>query len=325
MREKFREALFNEIKGSLFEYLTAQAIARSHKLEAIFLRSLPPHYQQVLEQQDHMTRELYPKLVEFLPLWAKATAQAIHGTLTAPVTSVQLTGQLVHTEAASAQGEADFFVTDAAGERAFSLKLNKRAGAVNTKSGGIKSFFVTYFDVPAARELQESFNQLVDAEFAILREELLELVGLAPSASWEAWTAAGFSELPGELPEDLRARIHGFYSRLAQELGVSLRRIEASAPEAFVTGLERLCGFGEREVTQVICFHDLQGATPEAVSVRVHGQADVRARLEKYRWRETQNIASVELELADWVLQIRIKPMNKFTTTAIKMNCSLRF
>lgn len=325
MREKFREALFNEIKGSLFEYLTAQAIARTCQLEAHFLRALPPHYQQVLEQQDHMTRELYPKLVEFLPLWAKATAQALHGTLIAPVTSVQLTGQLVHTEAASTQGEADVIVTDARGPRAFSLKLNKKAGAVNTKSGGIKSFFVTYFDVPAARELQESFNQLVDAEFAILREELQELAGLAPSASWEAWTAAGLSELPGELPEDLRARIHAFYARLAQELGLALRRIEALAPDAFVTGLARLCGFGEAEVTQVICFHDLQGASPEAVSVRVHHEAELRQRLATYRWRETQNIASVELELEDWVLQIRIKPMNKFTTTAIKMNCSLRF
>lgn len=325
MRDKFREALFNEIKGSLFEYLTAQAVARTSKLEAAFLKSLPPHYQQVLEQQDHMTRELYPKLVEFLPRWAKATAEAILVKLVAPVTKVQLTGQLVHTEAAREQGEADFFVTDASGVRAFSLKLNKKAGAVNTKSGGIKSFFVTYFDASVAAELQESFNQLVDSEFAILREELLELAGLDLNASWEAWTAAGFSELPGELPADLRERLHAFYARLAQELGLALRRIEAEAPEAFLVGLERLCGFGEKEVTQVICFHDIQGTTPEAVSVRVHQQSDVRERLREYRWRETQNIASVELALGDWVLQIRIKPMNKFTTTAIKMNCSLRF
>ena len=74
MRDKFREALFNEIKGSLFEYLTALEIARLNNRELDFLKNLPEHYQQVLEQQDHMTRQLYPELVQYMPLWAKTTA-----------------------------------------------------------------------------------------------------------------------------------------------------------------------------------------------------------------------------------------------------------
>jgi hypothetical protein len=69
--DKFREALFNEIKGSLFEYLVAQEFARRAGIEASFLRSLPAHYQRVLEQQDNMTREAYPELLPRLPRWSQ--------------------------------------------------------------------------------------------------------------------------------------------------------------------------------------------------------------------------------------------------------------
>jgi hypothetical protein len=38
-----------------------------------------------------------------------------------------------------------------------------------------------------------------------------------------------------------------------------------------------------------------------------------------------ENVSSVELDIEGDLLQIRVKPMNKFTTTAIKINCSVKF
>ncbi|MFP5492387.1 MAG: hypothetical protein ACLGG0_12855 [Bacteriovoracia bacterium] len=324
MKDKFREALFNEIKGSLFEYLTALEIARSHKLELDFLKNLPEHYQQVLEQQDHMTRELYPELVAYMPNWAKVTAQEFLKTHKEAWQKITLTGQLIHTDAAEEQGAADFILQ---GEKnhGVSLKLNKKAGSVNTKSGGIKSFFTTYFPTQLSETLQNKFNQLVDAEFSVVRFELMEMAGLKTEATWVEWRKAGLSELPGELPSDMRERLHAFYARVSLELRSHLEKIASEYPSIFQLGLLSLCGLADENVTQVICFHDIHGTKPSEVKVLVNTQIDLIDRLKQFTWRETPHTASVEMQLKDWILQIRIKPMNKFTTTAIKMNCSLRF
>lgn len=324
MKDKFREALFNEIKGSLFEYLTALEIARLTNHELDFLKNLPEHYQQVLEQQDHMTRQLYPELVQYMPLWAKFTANEFLKTHKEAWDKITLTGQLIHTDAGEEFGAADFILH---GEinHGVSLKLNKKAGSVNTKSGGIKSFFITYFPSILSDSIQNKFNQLVDAEFSVVRFELMEMAGLKAESTWEEWRKAGLSELPGELPTDMRDRLHAFYARISLELRGHLENIAKDHPEIFQLGLMTLCGLADDEVTQVICFHDIHGSKPSEVKVLVNTQNDLKERLREFTWRETPHTASVELQLKDWILQIRIKPMNKFTTTAIKMNCSLRF
>lgn len=324
MKGKFKEAIFNEIKGSLFEYLTAREIARLNNCELSFLKNLPDHYQQVLEQQDHMTREMYPELVGHLPAWAHSTASEFLKHITFDWKEISLTGQLIHTDVGSKNAEADFILHGLADHKV-SLKLNKKAGSVNTKSGGIKSFFITYFSSPISEELQNNFNQFVDSEFSVLRFELMEIAGLKTETTWVEWRKAGLSELPGELPQDMRERLHSFYARVSCELRIGLEKISIQYPATFQDGLLQLCGFGEKEMTQVICFHDIHGAHPIEVKVLVHSEQDLKQRISRYSWRKTPNTASVELQLDEWILQIRIKPMNKFTTTAIKMNCSLRF
>lgn len=325
MSDKHREALFNEIKGSLFEYLVAQEFARRARLEANFLRSLPAHYQRVLEQQDHMTREAYPELLPHLPHWAKQVVDAWEQRFPAEkIHAIALTGQLTHTDASATQGEADFTITTDR-LRSVSLKLNKRQGAVNTKSGGIKSFFTTYFSEAQAVATQEQFNQLVDAEFSVLRFELHQMAGLAEDDDWASWRRAGLAELPGELPTDMRERLHAFYARVSLAVRDALVGIEQRDPRVFEAGLLRLCGFGLPGIVQLIGFHDLHGKNPEQLDVQIHDEEAVRSRLRQKLWRPNADSASCELELHEWLLQIRVKPMNKFTTTAIKMNCSVRY
>ncbi|MBY0515494.1 MAG: hypothetical protein K2P81_01200 [Bacteriovoracaceae bacterium] len=316
MSLKNKEALFNEIKGSLFEYLCAYEVAKISKIEASFLKNLPQTYQRVLEQQDHMTRELYPELVSFLPLWSKQVALKITQVYKAQIKNVTLTAQLQ-----SVHHEADFLIN----EKPVSLKLNKLHGSVNTKSGGIKSFLTQYFEAPQVSDWQQSYNQLVDAEFAIMRSTLHEMAGLEEDDSWQNWRMKGLSELPGELPLEMREVMHSFYARLASELDLVLKKISSSYPQVFSLGLARLCGFGERELLQVICFHEINGKNPEKVEVRAHDMQMVEEKIAKMSWRDFQNTASCEINLGDWPMQIRIKPMNKFTTTAIKINCSLRY
>ncbi len=319
---KHREALLNEIKGSLFEYLFARELAASHGGEAAFIRALPPQYLTVLAQQDRMVRELHPTLARLLPIWARATAGAFGLRFPAARHSgVALTGQLVHTPADLR--EADLLL-EGMPPTTVSLKLNKRAAAVNTKSGGVKSFLTEYFPGAAAAKLQAHFNVSVDARFAALHAELHQAAGLPVTLGWEEW-ARHHSELPGELAPELRAILHRFYAELAGELGAALRALGDGDPEGFAAGLLRVVGFGRADLVQVVCFHDIDGANPETVDVRVHTASEARTHLAALAWEEAREVSYVALALGEWRLQVRIKPMNKFTTTAIKVNCAVRY
>lgn len=322
--EKKLEALFNEIKGSLFEFLVAQEVARALNLEAAFLRALPPQYQAVLTQQDRMTRELYPELVRRLPLWAThVTRELLERHPVRGATGVRLTGQFGATP--DDLYETDFVVESAAGDLPVSLKLNKRGGLVNTKSGGIKSFLTTYFPGALAGYEQELFSRLVDTRYAALVAEMHDLQGLTPTEGWGAWRRAGLSELPGELAPECSAALHRFHHELAQALQGALQRVAGASPESFLLGLRRLLGLGLEGLVQVICFHDLHGKHPDETTVLVHELSDAQSRLQQLQWSEAREVSSFTLRLGDWELHVRIKPMNKFTTTAIKINCSVKY
>jgi hypothetical protein len=314
------EALLNELKGSIFEYLVARELARASGVEEDFLVSLGDDYQRLLERQDLMLRECFPHMPQFLFQWAKKTATHFLSIQPQTITQIRLAGQFSHQKD---QGESDFKLWVDGAEMPVSLKLNKKQGLVNTKSAGVKSFLTQYF--PHALELQERFSQLVEVEHALLRDELLELMGLPPAQSWTGWRERGLSELPGEQTVAVKEILHRYYSRLASQLERDLIQLQQLDAASFNDGLVRLLGFSHPQLIQLICFHELQSKNPQHCEVLVHDQERVRAELSSLRFRESRETASVELELKSWLLQIRIKPMNKFTTTAIKVNCSVKY
>lgn len=319
-----REALFNEIKGSLFEYLVARELSSAYGIEASFLKDLPTHYQSVLTQQDRMTRELYPELVQLLPVWARDVARGLVSEFPGlSVSKLELTGLFGHTN--DERRETDFLLHTTMGELPVSLKLNKRGSAVNTKSGGVKSFLTEYFPGPTASALQASLSLLVDSTFAGLHAELHETAGLPVTPGWEEWKRQGLSELPGELAPELSHCLHRFYAVLARELRAALEQLAQQSPAEFQHGLERLLGMGLKNLVQVICFHDLHGSTPQSTQVLVHRMPSVVEHLRAIEWRPQRDVSFVTLGLGGWELLIRIKPMNKFTTTAIKINCAVKF
>jgi hypothetical protein len=82
-------------------------------------------------------------------------------------------------------------------------------------------------------------------------------------------------------------------------------------------------GFSSPDILQLICFHDFK--SQGELQVELHGFADIQPALQKAQLRPFNQTASVDIEMGEVSLQIRVKPMNKFTTTAIKMNCSVKF
>jgi len=66
-----KEAILNECKGNLFEFLMAQKFAEKSKIESQFLLSLPKNFKNQLSIYEGLIRDSEPKLLSQLPLLAK--------------------------------------------------------------------------------------------------------------------------------------------------------------------------------------------------------------------------------------------------------------
>lgn len=316
-----KEALFNEVKGSLFEYLVARRLATLAGEELHFHQSLDQNYLTVLSQQDRMVRQFYPQMLSFLNEVSHQTADVLAQYLDGQVKSARLMGKFINSSLASELNEADLLVSTQTKVVPVSLKLNKRHAFVNTKSGGIRSFFSQYFPF-LSPDHQEEYNQQVDLEFSRMATELHELNELEYNGTFSEWVKSGRSELPGELPDSDRNVLKAYYSRLARKMHEVLSLAQESAPDDFGRSLAPLLGFGNPRILQVVCFHDFKSSNDALVII--HPFEEIQTHLLEAKILPFNDTSSVELSIGSWNLQIRIKPMNKFTTTAIKINCSVK-
>lgn len=316
-----KEALFNEVKGSLFEFLVGRKIAQLNGAELAFLKSVDQNYLTVLSQQDRMVRQFYPEMLSFLNEMSEVSVSQLIKHLGETPHSPLLRGKFVNSSLAEELHEADLIISTTQGLLPLSLKLNKKNAFVNTKSGGIKSFFSQYFPFFDSAH-QQSFNRLVDQEFNRMSLELHALNDMDYSGDYAAWVKRGKSELPGELEAEERDILKKFYSRVAREMHRLLTLAQSQSPEAFSRSLPALMGFSQKNIVQLICFHDFKSkGSPE---VALHAFSDVEPFLKSACLEEFRDTSSAEISLGNWSLQIRIKPMNKFTTTAIKINCAVK-
>jgi len=316
-----KEALFNEVKGSLFEYLVAREIAIKGQGELAFYESLDRNYLTVLSQQDRMVRQFYPEMFPFLNQVSKlATSNIIEYLKEVPL-EPKVVGKFSNSSLSDEIHEADLILKIKTGLVPVSLKLNKKNAFVNTKSGGIKSFFTQYFpQIPTS--VQQDFNQFVDMEFNRMAFELHALHDLDYSGNFQLWVKRGFSELPGELDEESRKILKAYYARIAFEMHRILSEAFSVDRESVKKSLPALMGFGNPHILQVICYHDFPHGQEH--SILIHSFEEIASELDKTELKSFGDISSVEFSIGNWSLQIRVKPMNKFTTTAIKINCSVK-
>jgi hypothetical protein len=220
-------------------------------------------------------------------------------------------------------GEGDILLVGEHESIPISLKLCKRNAFVNTKSGGVKSFLETYFPwLPTHHQL--NFSQSVDREFMAMAHEMHELNDLEFKGDFLHWTKVGKSELPGSLSTDESQVLKKFYARLARDLQIHLETALNRDPAKFCQALLVLMGFSRTDLWQFIYFHQFKQMTNFSEEMTLLKVEDVKPFLEGVRFKPFENTASVNLVLGNYELQIRIKAMNKFTTTSIKINCSVK-
>lgn len=324
--EAKRQALLNEYKGYLFEYLVAFNLSLILKVEAKFLNELPQDLRKMLRIQEEYIREHYPELIKDLPVLAKDLATEISKKIDyQKVQSVDIVGKMSATPQINNFAEADLVVSDKFNVLPISLKLSKAHAYVNTKSGGVKSFLEKYFYCDLSVKLQNELNLFVDESFHEMAFELHELAGLEYPMHFKDWVANGLSELPGELEHEFKEVLHKLYYRLIEKIYNMLKILAQEYPGVFSKGVLSLLGLGDDRLLQATCFYNSKNKNYVLSTNLIENYIDIQKELKKMKIQPyKKSLAHFEIKFPNRILQVRIKPMNKFTTASFKINCSVK-
>lgn len=325
------ESLINECKGNIFEFLVTQKLSRHFKTEDKFLLALPKDFRHRFSFYEEVIRKFDPKLIGQLNMMS---SKAVEHLLSYHIFNLpgefefQVIGKLVATNDNQLWNETDVVVKNLYENQQkdyyLSLKLTKDHSYTNTKSAGVKSFLDKYFCEfkKLARTHQEALNAEVDESFLMMGHRMYEVLGEEFQGQFDGRWSSVYSELPGELPEELREIVLNNYHRVTKKLRSSIEELYNYAPSVFYQSLFSLCGYGSKEIIQVQCAH----ATGELKSVEIKSFVDLFTG-DHNEIKINQlgaNASSFDIEFEKFNLQIRIKPMNKFTTAAYKVNCSIK-
>lgn len=325
-----KEALINEIKGNLFEYLVAHEVARAKGIESQFLIKFSGEMKSMFSKYESWLRENDRDLIVKLPRLAREMALKISNKITTEdghFSDIFVIGKMTGAHHNDIFKEADILLLSGQKQFPISLKLCKKNAFVNTKSGGAKSFISKYFSLfDKAPLLQETFNSFIDDGFSQMGHELYSLYDLDfPGRFDSTWERP---DLPGELNETEKEILYEFYRKLNQQLYHLLQEFYHEDKEKFVRALMPLLGQGDSQVIQAICFH--KDKRKDGVVSRYELDKVLVKSFEEYCDALefsplNKEISSFDIKLGDDLLQIRIKPMNKFTTASYKINCSIRY
>jgi len=176
----------------------------------------------------------------------------------------------------------------------------------------------------------------------------------------EQWISKYKIELPGQLPMQLRAIVHQFYYNVAQKLFSIMHVMYSKNYHQFTLCLKNLLGFGASNIYQVVAYaskkenvNDLAVSGPSNLlntgfqyqlnQIVINSEQELMNQLyldetklfdkpmlefkEDYstNLQQSWEKSSFEIKLRTWALQIRLKPMNKFTKEGLKVNCSIKF
>lgn len=327
-----KEAILNECKGNLFEFLVTQGLASRSGVEDHFLLSLPSEFKTKLGSYEELIRSHEPKLLIKLPELARLTTKDIWEKVQLDQYQFfqwKVIGKMMATNDNHFWNETDIVGTyknndGSPKHMALSLKLIKDHSYTNTKSAGVKSFLTKYFQAygEVVIKLQKELNSTVDESFLMMGHRLYSLIDREFKGAFDGQWSQTHSELPGELPAEMRVIVHQNYHRVALHLSSLLNQLKMMDRHLFFDSLKALCGFGHSEIIQVSCSH----LDYELKDVTIKNIDDFFSKTNnECQLLPIKDLASsVEIKIGKMALQVRVKPMNKFTTAAYKINCSIK-
>ena len=104
------EALINEFKGNLFEYLVASHLAKSFQIESRFITSFGGAIKEQLSAYESWLRKNDPVLTQKLPILAKQTALELQSSLPKEIDNVIVMGKSAGGSHNDSYKEADLVI-----------------------------------------------------------------------------------------------------------------------------------------------------------------------------------------------------------------------
>ncbi|MGB0454341.1 MAG: hypothetical protein ACPGJV_11580 [Bacteriovoracaceae bacterium] len=328
-RSQQSESLLNEMRGNLFEYLVAYEVACFYGLQSSFENTQHPHVVEQLRHYQSWILKNYPDLVSKIMGLSKKFVQSleekeIFKNWPKPE-SIVVSGKKVGANRNSASGEADIIlsVNDRDDQSLYlSLKMCRKNSFINTKSAGAKSFIEKYFDHSVSKSIQEEFNLFIDQSFEQMALELYQLYGLNFTGGFDkAWDETIGSRLPGNQEVPAKEIIRDHYQRLARRLYSIVSQLFTENAEQFRETLLILQGFDNPEVVQLNCLYQNEYEFDSAYALEY---AKLKDDFSDLLIEDGIGTSSFHILSKNWSFQIRIKPMNEFTTNSYKINCSLK-
>ncbi len=340
--QRGRDALLNEYKGILFEYFVALNLAKNFQSESDFLLSLTFHQKQLLREYGEKIQNLKPELLNQLHAMALEFTSNLSQFCRQYISKVYphfvpaLANVVVHLSSkwglqnVTLKTEGDIFLIlkncpselrtgDFKDEFIpLSIKLGKHGSYINTKSAGCRSFLKKYFEED---ERQLQFNDMLDFSFHQMAFQLYEINGLKYLGKFDSnWTDL-FSELPGDQPQSHKNIIHQHYQRLANKMAEILRDIAHKNPQKFSRAILQFLGQSERGQIQGICFH----SNHQYHHSEFYESFLLHKSIEKSLTCIDSQKFWVNIHGDSFTLQLRIKPMNKFTDQSYKINGAIHY
>lgn len=320
-----KEALINELKGNLFEFLVGQCLANSFGLEGDYLGSISKEFRDRLHTYELWLQTHSPDLLEKLPLLAKSTADFYIKNEPESVDAILLVGKVLGGSSDQRAKEADLLLKIKDRLASLSLKLCKENSFVNTKSAGARSFYPKYFRVhfPSAVPAQNNLNHKLEEDYKEVSLALHEMAGLEPEQQFgKSWQEAKLPLLPGQLNTEMNKRLKEHYYYMIQSFYEVWENLYKKDRKKFYDCMMPLLGFGHQDLIQLSCFYsgDYKLSFNNLKKAKPYRSMLESAELSPPK----EGLSSFEMKMDDCSFQVRLKPMNKFTVPGLKVNCSLK-
>jgi hypothetical protein len=317
---KSSEALLNEYKGNLFEFLVALDLSKRYSLLSEFYDSISGDFHSMLSQQEEFIRSYYPHLVIELPRMAKDLADKIAQKIPKDISLIELVGK----SAASNKdvGEADIICRNKEKSFYLSIKLSKENAYVNTKSAGIKSFISKYFSsFTQSQEDQEVLSSYFDQRFEMFSRDLHDQCDIDYDSHFNSWTLEAMPRLPGALKGKSREIYLAFIYDINNMIFDLLNKYAQYDSKGFIASLFPLMGQSRSDIISAIVFYKSKN---KDLSFQSHVFTSYIESSDGLVLKNNKETSSFEINLNSVHIQIRLKCMNKFTSKSFKVNCAVK-
>ena len=200
----------------------------------------------------------------------------------------------------------------------------KHSSFINTKSAGAYSMFSKYFFDDNA---QNSFSEDVSFAFNVFRRKFLEKHDLhnAKGTFSEVLKNVGISDRPGALSGDERELLFTFYESCLESMAGVLESFINSKNTQFIHGIKKLCGFSTGLDKLVFCYKNNNDLLADS-NTYIESWSDYEINhLSDLVIKKRQESRSYIILVSPKVdIQLRIKPMNSFSTSGVKINVSVK-